>query len=540
VAAGGAPAEDPLTTLASTVEYAFPLLQAQAEPAHWLGYSLVETEALVIQGTHGALGGVERNRQRELDVDVRVGTARRDSSHKLRDASWFSERGRSASSSPLDGPGSVLRRLALRDTDDNYRTARARLIKIRANDAVKVEREDDSDDWGAAPPVVATQAVTAPVVDEAGLTRLAREVSAVYLDYPAVHDSAAQVRVETRRRWLATSDGTRLADGRNFLRFATWAQTTADDGERLQVYAYVDAATVGHLPGSEAAFALAKGAAERLTELRAAPLVDPWAGPAILRGRAAGVFFHEIFGHRVEGHRQKDEDEGQTFTSRVGQPILPEFLSVHDDPTLATVDGTELNGTYAWDDEGVAAERVSLVDHGVLRNFLLSRSPIAHFPASNGHGRRAPGHDVVPRQGNLLVTAHRTVPYPQLRRMLLDEVARQKKDFGLVFDDISGGFTFTGRSDPNAFSVQPVTVWKVFPDGRPDQLVRGVDLIGTPLATFARIAAAADDIDVFNGICGAESGWVPVSAAAPSLLVREVEVQRKEKANDRPPVLGAP
>ncbi len=124
--------------------------------------------------------------------------------------------------------------------------------------------------------------------------------------------------------------------------------------------------------------------------------------------------------------------------------------------------------------------------------------------------------------------------------MLIDEVKRQKKPFGMIFDDISGGFTFTGRSEPNAFAVQPVVVWRVYADGRPDELVRGVDLIGTPLTTFERIMAAADDVDVFNGVCGAESGWVPVSASSPSLLIGEVEVQRREKANDRPPILPPP
>jgi predicted Zn-dependent protease len=252
------------------------------------------------------------------------------------------------------------------------------------------------------------------------------------------------------------------------------------------------------------------------------------------------VFFHEIFGHRVEGHRQKDEDEGQTFTKRVGQAVLPPFLSVWDDPTLRQLAGHDLNGHYRWDDEGVPAERVSLVNRGILENFLMSRSPVAGFSKSNGHGRRQAGLAPVSRQGNLIVEAHQTVTYAKLREMLIAEVKKQGKPWGLVFDDISGGFTFTGRSEPNAFVVQPVTVWRVYADGRPDELVRGVDMIGTPLTTFARIAAAADDRDVFNGVCGAESGWVPVSASAPSLLVTEVEVQRREKGNDRPPVLPAP
>jgi predicted Zn-dependent protease len=224
----------------------------------------------------------------------------------------------------------------------------------------------------------------------------------------------------------------------------------------------------------------------------------------------------------------------------VGQAILPSFLSVYDDPTLTKWGDVDLAGSYPYDDEGVVASRASLVDKGVLRGFLMSRSPIKGFEHSNGHGRRQPGNAVVARQGNLIVEASRSVSYDDLRAQLVAEVKRQNKPFGLVFDDISGGFTFTGRSTPNAFTVKPVTVWRVFADGRPDELVRGVDMIGTPLTTFSRILAASDRTEVFNGVCGAESGWVPVSAVAPDLLISEVEVQRKEKENDRPPLLQAP
>ena len=252
------------------------------------------------------------------------------------------------------------------------------------------------------------------------------------------------------------------------------------------------------------------------------------------------MFFHEILGHRVEGHRQKDEDEGQTLTDKVGQTIFPDFISVTDDPTLAQWDGEDLNGFYPYDDEGVIAQRVPVVVDGVLESFLLSRSPIEGFESSNGHGRRQPGSAVVARQGNLLIEASETVSHEQLRAQLIAEIKRQDKPFGLIFDDITGGFTFTGRTTPNSYSVQPVTVWKVYPDGRPDELIRGVDMIGTPLITFSRILAASDRYQVFNGMCGAESGWVPVAAVAPDLLVSEVEVQRKEKGNDRPPLLPPP
>ena len=134
--------------------------------------------------------------------------------------------------------------------------------------------------------------------------------------------------------------------------------------------------------------------------LKKAPVVEPYTGPSILSGRAAGVFFHEIFGHRIEGHRQKNEEEGNTFTKQVGQPILPRFISVYDDPTLDKLGEVDLSGHYLFDDEGVKAQRVPVVENGILRNFLLSRSPLPNFAVSNGHGRRSPGFIPVGRQGN--------------------------------------------------------------------------------------------------------------------------------------------
>ncbi|MFZ5481388.1 MAG: TldD/PmbA family protein, partial [Myxococcota bacterium] len=531
---------DPFDAMGRALALAKERLGGGSEPAYHVAYALNETRTLTLQGTHGAVAAVQRNHRRTGDVDLRVGSAKLDHTHKLRDASWWSESPRPTLDAPLYDAGKALFELFVRGTDDTYRAARRRLIKVRANASVKVERADASDDFSPAPVVVVSEPPARLQVDEAAWTALVREASALYLKYPAIMDSAVQLAVTEERRWLADSDGIRVHDGRNHLRVATWADTVAADGMQLQIYDYVDVASVDHLPARDAVLAMVKAAAERVTALHDAPLIEPYSGPAILRGRAAGVFFHEIFGHRVEGHRQKDEDEGQTFTHRVGEAVLPPFLSVLDDPTVARLGDVDLNGHYRWDDEGVAAERVQLVDRGVLRGFLLSRSPIEGFPKSNGHGRRQPGNAVVARQGNLMVEAHQTVPYAKLRDALVAEVKRQGKPFGLVFDDISGGYTFTGRSEPNAFTVQPVTVWRVYPDGRPDELVRGVDMIGTPLSTFAGILAAGDDRDVFNGVCGAESGWVPVSASSPSLLVREVEVQRREKGNDRPPLLAAP
>jgi predicted Zn-dependent protease len=268
--------------------------------------------------------------------------------------------------------------------------------------------------------------------------------------------------------------------------------------------------------------------------------VDPFIGPAILSGRAAGVFFHEIFGHRVEGHRQKDETEGQTFTKSVNAPVLPAFLSVIFDPTKRKVDGIDLNGWYRFDDEGVPGRPLTVVENGVLKTFLMSRSPIQGFPQSNGHGRRQTGAEVVSRQSNLLVESSKKVSDARLREMLIAEIKRQNKPYGLYFESITGGYTTTGRAGLQAFKVIPLVVYRVYPDGRPDELVRGADIVGTPLASFAKILASSDRQEVFNGYCGAESGSVPVSAVSPALLVSEIEIEKKQKSQDRPPLLPAP
>ncbi len=535
---------DPFPTLEASLGRAAASLPATAAdpgdtPVHHLAWTLTDLRRWTLLAEDGGPAAPTREARRWLDVDLRVGTPALDHTHKVLDEFWGGVTHESVPA-PLHDVGEALRATLLDATDAAYRAARARLAQVRRNAQVKVAREDASDDFSPAPPLRLSAPPAPWTVDlDDWRAPLGRE-GARLARRPEVHRSAVQLESTREVRWLVSREGNRVQDSRTRVRLSAWASTTADDGMELSAWRTHDVTDAAHLPDAAALARMVDEVAEQIHGLRDAPLVDPYSGPAILRGRAAGVFFHEIFGHRIEGHRQKDEDEGQTFTRKVGQPILPPFLDVVDDPTLASRAGVDLAGTYRADDEGVAAQRVPLVERGILRGFLLSRTPIRGFPASNGHGRREIGHEAVSRQGNLLVEAHQTVPYARLRAMLLEEARRQGKPYGLVFDDISGGFTFTGRATPNAFVVQPTSVWRVWVDGRPDERVRGVDLIGTPLTTFAGIVAAGDDPEVFNGVCGAESGWVPVSASAPSLLVREVEVQRTPKGNDRPPLLPRP
>jgi predicted Zn-dependent protease len=324
------------------------------------------------------------------------------------------------------------------------------------------------------------------------------------------------------------------------VRLTIEAETQADDGMELMQVETFQAETADHLPGEAEIAARVDKMAADLKALRSAPLAEPYDGPALLSGRAAAVFFHEVLGHRLEGHRQRGEKEGQTFTKKLNELVLPEFLSVIDDPTQRAWKGVDLAGWYEYDDEGVPARRVEVIKNGVLKSFLMSRMPIKDSAKSNGHGRAEPRFLPAGRQGNLIVTSSRTVKDVDLRQKLIEEVKRQGKPYGLYFEDIEGGFTMTQRALPQAFLVLPILVWRVYPDGRPDELTRGVDIVGTPLAALSRILLTGEKTEVFNGICGAESGSVPVSAAAPAMLFSDIEVQKRAHSLNRPPILPPP
>lgn len=532
-----------LTALEEELQRAQKLLKEKGDPAPYLiSYQVTDTNYHVIGAKYGALQTSQSGRVRLLDVDVRVGDYQLDSSHR---AASGGSQGGGAIPITVEDDKDALKSIVWMETDRRYRAAVERLIQIKANRQIKVEEEDKSADFSRETPQTAILPIAAaPALDRAVWEKKLKDYSALFKAYPDILESSVTLQVDVATKYLVNTEGTSLQHPTAHARLMAFAQTKAEDGMELYRHETFDAVTPDRLPDDATIRAALERLAADLLALRQAPVIEPYTGPAILSGRASGVFFHEIFGHRIEGHRQKDEDGGQTFTKRVNQPVLPPFLSVYDDPTMATIKingaDVDLNGHYRFDDEGVKAERVTVVENGVLKNFLMSRSPIKGFPQSNGHGRKQPGLRAVGRQGNLIVQASQTVPEAKLRELLIEECKKQGKPYGLVFKDISGGFTTTSRSGPQAFQVTPVMVYRVYTDGRPDELVRGVDLIGTPLTSFSKIVAAGDRPEVFNGVCGAESGWVPVATVSPSILTIEIEVQKKPKSNERLPILPPP
>lgn len=518
-------------------------------PLYYLSYRVTDGEAWSTSATFGALegqaarGGKLAGRVRLLDISARVGSRELDNTHKVRGGFDF-DFGGGGRSLPVEDDKGALEVSLWKATDDAVRDATKDLLKVRANVAVKAAEEDKAPDFSTDKPTVRlegkSKALDTVLNRDEWEARLKR-LSVPFKTHPLILRSSVSMQVSSMTHYFVDSEGAKLREPRFFARLGVWGSVRADDGMELDFYDAIEATSPDALP-TEAEFEKRVARAiEKLEALRAAPAIEPYVGPAIITHRAAGVFFHEIFGHRIEGHRQKDADEGKTFTRKVGQLIVPDFISVTDDPTRSRWGDLPLNGFYLFDEEGQPAQKVNLVEKGVLRSFLQGRSPIKGFAASNGHGRAQPGLAPVARQGNLIIESTKQLPPDQLRATLLAEVKKRGKPYGLVFEEISGGFTNTRAGGaPQAFKVIPQIVYRVYADGRPDELVRGVDLVGTPIASFERILATGDDAKVFNGFCGAESGWVPVSAIAPSLLISDLEVERKAKGHERAPLLAPP
>jgi TldD protein len=535
--AAATPTSDPvLKAMQAELARATTELGKTEQAPYFLSYTVYDQDFVVLVGAYGSLLTSAAAQRRQADVTMRVGTPELDNTHGQSRPS-----GVSSGTLPLGNDQDAIARVLWELTDREYKRAVPSLLNVRTNTAVRAEEEDKSPDFSKEKPQTRIgETVTTPPLDRIAWEGEIKRLSGAFRKYPEVYFATVVLQVQNSKSRMVSSEGSAIVSPSASTRLVMEAQTRAEDGMDLLRVETFQAPSASGLPSEADLTAKIDKMAADLSALRKAPVAEPYDGPALLSGRAAAVFFHEVLGHRLEGHRQRDEEEGQTFTKKVGQEVLPKFLSVSDDPTAHEIAGVKLAGAYDFDNEGSPSQHVDVIQNGVLKNFLMSRMPIKNFSQSNGHGRNQPGLMPTGRQGNLIVTSSQTVPEAQMRQKLIDETKKQGKPYGLYFDDIQGGFTLTTRALPQAFQVLPVIVYKVYADGRPDELVRGVDIVGTPLAALTRILTTGDQQHVFNGVCGAESGQVPVAAVAPAMLFSEMEVQKRAHEHERPPLLPPP
>ncbi|MDR0953454.1 MAG: TldD/PmbA family protein [Elusimicrobiota bacterium] len=536
---------DPIMkTMEQEVARSMKKLKKANPPVYFLSYQITFNDYFTLSSYLGETGRAVRLSGSLLDTEARVGNRHMDNTRKIKsvDFSQTYTKNRDEIYTPLDGNIKNLKEILWINTEEAVKQAQEEYYRVKINSQTAAARSDNSDDFSAPinPPARAYQSLEPLKIDEAALTKQLNGYSALFKGYPFIYSSSVMLTTETNNIYFANSEGTAIKKAQTLLRLSYVLTSRNKDGMEVTRGNSYDALDMAGLPPSSKVEADIANSIQELKALQNATAAEPFHGPAILKNRAAGVFFHEILGHRVEGHRQKDDDFGQTFTKKLNEQIMSPIISVYDNPNLAAFKNIPLRGHYTYDDEGVRAQDVTIIKDGVLKGFLMSRSPIKNFPQSNGHGRKEPGRTVVARMGVTMVKAKETVPYATLKQLLVEEIKKQGKPYGLVIDDISGGFTNTDTFSPQSFKVQALLVYKVYPDGRPDEIIRGADIVGTPLTSFNKIIAAADDDDVFNGSCGAESGWVPVSAISPSLLISELEIENVGKSYDNLPLLPPP
>lgn len=513
------------------------------QPPYFIDYRVNDEESASISSSFGSLTRSFANHERALNVHVRVGDYLVDNTHPMEgNVREMDYPNYNDASLPIDDDEDVIKFDLWRTTQDVYKASLEgynsvkNLLSVKKEEKVPPDFSKESvEKYYEAPGAAFSELFKKEYWEEK-----TRQYSKLFLGDVSVVAGDVAFSVSRERRYYVSSEGASVVQNFTSAYINISASIRATDGEVVPLHLSYYAPTPAELPGDQAIESDIKNMIVTLQKLKTAPVADPYTGPALLDGPVSGVFFHEIFGHRVEGHRLRSEMDGQTFKSKVDQKILPESINVYCDPTIKQFAGTFLNGIYNYDDEGVKSKRVNVVEKGTLKNFLMSRSPLENFTHSNGHGRATAGLSPVSRQSNLFVDAAKTKSTAELRDMLIKECKKQKKEYGYFFKNVVGGFTFTDRYTPNAFNIFPTEVYRVYVNGKPDELVRGVDLIGTPLAMFAEIVAVGDTHGVFTGFCGAESGYVPVSAVSPALFVRRIETQKKPKAKVEETLLPAP
>ncbi|NLA75657.1 MAG: TldD/PmbA family protein, partial [Deltaproteobacteria bacterium] len=429
---GATDAPERISVMQKEMNRNFEALKKEPVPPYFIGYSIDDVRTQSVTGSFGSLWDRSDNTVSHLRVEVRTGDYILDSAHEIRGDTLAALQGQLARSisAPIVESPEALRIILWRETDKAYKNAVESLAKVQSQQSVMVAEEDKSDDFSRIDPQVVFEEPVGNIVDLDKWEIRVKAYTKGFKKYPFLHKTTATFSNEIRRKYYVNTEGTSIAASTVYMRLTISAVSKTDDGMEMPFYFSYFGFNESDFPSEEQIMADVETLINNLRKLNNAPLIEPYSGPAILTGRASGVFFHEILGHRLEGHRQKSVTEGQTFKKQVGSQILPEFISVIFDPTIKELHGFKLSGYYSFDDEGTKAQKVISIENGILKNFLMSRSPIQDFPVSNGHGRSQPGLKPVSRQSNLIVESRNILSEEGLRNALIEECKKQGKEFG--------------------------------------------------------------------------------------------------------------
>ena len=556
-AAHAAPGEPPVVSaleaeIARTMQVRLPDMPAP----HHVTITRIGEDEIAIEATLGALVAQDRERAALLKVEVRVGDATFDSANFVGDGDGPLV----AAETPLDGAADGTRHAAWLLADRSFKNATATYEAKRAHVESRAGQREVPADFSAAPAERSFTAQSAPLPDQASFVEIARRVSAVFADHPHVQTSSVRIVVRTRHRLLVDNEGTAVQEPWDFARVEIEGRTQAADGMILADYAAFTAPHHDGLPPIDVLLGAAKGVAQRLERLREAPVVDDYAGPVLLEDEAAPHALRVLLADELSATPPPGPDldgassRKSALSARVGWRVLPLDFSVIDDPTTDRAGELPLIGGYRFDDEGVRAQRVVVVDRGRLQSLLSSRTPSASMPASNGHGRAGVTGDARGRASNLIVSSRSGLTPAVLRARLIAAARREGLAYGIVvrrFDEP----TVTGHvldmasmgGTSGAILPAPTTMLRVYLDGR-EELVRGGTVVALRTRDLRNIAAAGREPFAYGYFASASpvrssgnfNGEIPTTIVSPSLLLPDVDVRKPDRPPPRAPYVPAP
>jgi len=508
---------------------------------YFLSGLLRDEETWCLRATFGALKVADHERSRNAWVDVRIGSYRED---QVREGGLADNDKEAESYGYVDLPFGCdldgLRHGLWRLTEARYREAVQALADKRCRELTFRDADGHLPAFERRRKVVDRAWRRLPAVDTEHWSRYVEAASAVTKRCSELKDAEVEFTADHMCRVFVSSEGSRIIECQGIwsLECRLWLMT--DSGDAVPWSVRHNVADPRELPPLGRFQAEIRAALRRLRRLARAPLLRSFCGPALLEPVPAGLLMHEAVGHRLEGSRLLAAGEGQTFKDALGERILPAFLSVRDDPTLARFAGRSLIGHYRYDDEGVPAESTPLVERGVLAGFMATRTPCrARGHRSNGHARSSYHERPISRMACTVIDAEGGLDDRQLKRRLLEEIRRQNAPFGVRILDTSSGETATDAYNFQAFLGEINLATRVWPDGR-EEWVRGVNFVGTPLNAIRSIVAAGSRREVDNSFCGAESGHVPVTTISPALVLSQLELQSKGDTRYSPYALPMP
>ena len=504
---------------------------------YFISYLIKENTVNQIMAKFGSLILSEKSKTRELFVDVRVGDYQLDNS--VNGKSGSSSSYKRSSLLPIENDIDAIRAVIWQITDDTYKKSLTQYFNKKAKKIQEVDK-NNLPSFSKEKPSIHIGKERQLVFDKSEWEKKIKELSSIVKDYRELDDSTITFTAQKETVFFINSEKSKYITDDILYSINIDLSAISEDGNVINNFGSFHYKNIADIPDLDSMKKEVKKLINEAYEIKNAKSINPINLPAILEPEAAGILFHEAIGHRLEGERQIDDTQGQTFSERVGTQIIPSFLSIEDDPSLYDFNGGSLLGYFVYDDQGVKGKRVSLVKNGILRNFLLSRTPVKGFTNSNGHGRASNGRAPMARMSNLIIRSENEFSKQELKNLLIQEIKKQNKDFGIIIKKMTGGETNTSSYDFQAFKATPLLLYKVDPDTGEETPVRGVEIVGTPLISINKIIATGNNYKAFNGFCGAESGYVPVSTIAPSILITEIELQKITSEKEKKPILPPP